>query len=165
MLKSQTASNESMLHEAMSWVVDMKEAAKTMDIAELQVQYGATHKRIFKVTFVEMPVPLYFQVDNGKFQVFLRKKKQDNEIQLKLSTYLNIMRGQGKRRNPENGEIDWFPYSFYHAWRWNHIQGKGERVTNACRSFLPIFDALIEKVRAVRATKEEARIEEESTDG
>lgn len=161
MLMPQAASNESMLDEAMRWVSMMKKVAVKMDIASLQVQFGATHKRIFKVTFIEMPVPLYFQVSDGKFKVFLRKKKQDNDLQLKLTTFLNVMRGSGKRLNRETGEIDWFPYSFYHAWRWNHVQAHGDRSTNACRSFLPIFDALIERVRA----EMDQPNEEETTDG
>ena len=134
----------------------MKKLSDKKDIAELQVQYGATHERIFKMTFVDNPIPLYFQARNGRFIVNIKDGlDQDVELMLTTDTFLNIIHQRGKRLDPESNEVKFFPYTFYDAWAYGDIKVRGERATNACRSFLPIFDDMISDLHIEMEMKEQ----------
>ncbi len=135
----------------------MKRLSEKKDIAQLQVHYGATHERIFKMTFVDDPLPLYFQARNGKFIVNIKDGiEQDVELMLTTDTFLNIIHQRGKRLDPETREIKFFPYNFYDAWAYGDIKVRGERATNACSAFLPIFDDMIGDLHQEMGVKEAA---------
>lgn len=122
----------------------MKRLSKNKDIADLQVRHGATHERVFKLTFIDDPFPFYFQAKNGRFHVNADQDvPYDVELLMSTDTFLNIIECRGKRRNPETGNIEEFPYTFYDAWAYGDLKTRGERANNACKAFLPIFDELI----------------------
>lgn len=122
----------------------MKRLSERKDIAELQVRYGATHGRIFKLILVDAEIWVCFQAKDGRFNVMMSGEEDpDVELFLTTDTYLNIIHGRARRLDPEDSEVKEFPYTFFQAWSYGDVKARGERATNACRSFLPIFDDLI----------------------
>ena len=135
----------------------MKRLSKNKDIADLQARYGAVHERIFKLTFVDDPFPFYFQAKDGKFHVNVDVDlKHDVELLMTTDTFLNIIECRAKRRNPETGEIETFPYTFYDAWAYGDLKARGERANNACKAFLPIFDELIGDLQVEVSRKDDS---------
>lgn len=122
----------------------MKRLSEKKNIAELQVRYGATHERIFKMTFYDSPILLFFQAKGGKFHVLTDEGvSHDVELILSTATFLNLIHCRGSRLDSKTGQIRYFAYTFYDAWAYGDIKVRGDRGSNAAKSFLPIFDAMI----------------------
>jgi len=98
-------------------VVELIKRANTeLDIKGLQEKYGATKSKTILIYIEDESLPLAFRVEEGRLCYIKNPEKVDHKVIMNSDTFISLLAGKIKRRDPRTGEIYWEDYSIGKAW-------------------------------------------------
>ena len=101
----------------MKLVVELIRRANTeLDIKGLQEKYDATKGKTILIYIEDEDLPFAFRVEGGKLYYIKNPESVDYKVIMNSDTFISLLAGKIKRRDPKTGEIYWEDYSIGRAW-------------------------------------------------
>ncbi|RLE41817.1 hypothetical protein DRJ16_05670 [Candidatus Woesearchaeota archaeon] len=101
----------------MKLVVELIKRANTeLDIKGLQEKYDATKGKTILIYIEDENLPFAFRVEEGRLYYIKNPERVDYKVIMNSDTFISLLAGKVKRRDPKTGEIYWENYSIGKAW-------------------------------------------------
>jgi len=112
------------------------------DIPALQEKYGADKKKVIKIFLLDSRRSVAFQVADGAINYEFQNAhmmEADVSLYMTTDTLLNLLAGRIKVLNHKSGKMEYQPYSYADAVRWDDVQFEGDGATNDNRLAMEVF--------------------------
>jgi hypothetical protein len=125
----------------------IKRLSKKKNITELQLKYGILKEKAVRLQFTDVQRAIFLRVRDGHMEIDMERPSYDINCFLSFDTFMNIIYKRQKRLNPKSNEVEFLPYTFMDAYRYDDITIEGEASLNDVKIFVRIFDDHVDEIK------------------